>query len=186
MDLEMVGSLLSNLDPSTEELELAGFIDDSITDGPGLRFSVFAQGCPHRCPGCQNPQTWPRGGGRLFTVAQVLDRIVANRLVKGVTFSGGDPFFQPKPFALMARSLRDSGYEVACYTGWTFEQLLASDDPYVLALLCMLDVLVDGPFLQSLKSYDLKFRGSSNQRALDVPESLRRGEAVPMPVGRWN
>ncbi|MDY4609798.1 MAG: 4Fe-4S single cluster domain-containing protein [Sphaerochaetaceae bacterium] len=186
MTVEAAEALLTTLDPSMEKMELAGFIDDSITDGPGLRLAIFAQGCPHRCPGCQNPTTWNRGGGRVFTVAQVVDRVAANRLVKGVTFSGGDPFFQPRPFALLARSLRAAGYEVACYTGWTFEQLLASGDPYVRALLRMLDVLVDGPYVQALGSYGLKFKGSSNQRTLDVQKSLQTGGAALMPVGRWN
>ncbi|MFA6839454.1 MAG: 4Fe-4S single cluster domain-containing protein [Sphaerochaetaceae bacterium] len=186
MTYEEAEGLLRPLDPSGETVELAGFVDDSIVDGPGLRFAIFAQGCPHRCPGCHNPTTWSRGDGRVMTVSQVVDRVSRCPAQMGVTLSGGDPFFQSRPFALLANALRKAGREVACYTGWTLDQLMESHDPYVLALLWMLDVLIDGPFVLALKSLDLKFKGSSNQRTLDARESMRQGRAVPMPAGRWN
>ncbi len=170
------------------QLQVAGFVPESITDGPGIRFVVFCQGCPHHCPGCHNAQTWPFEGGREWSIEAIYEKLRRDPLVKGVTFSGGEPFCQAAAFAELAAVLKANGYEVAAYSGWTLEQLLqkARTEPDVAALLQHLDVLVDGPFVQSQLSLELKFRGSRNQRILDVPASLTAGTAVEKHDGRWD
>lgn len=166
-------------------LYLAGIAENSIVDGPGLRFTLFAQGCPHRCPGCQNPETWPFAGGQAAAPEQLVERIAQDPLVRGVTFSGGEPFAQAGEFARLGRLLRAREYEVACYTGYTFEQLFQNGNSEQQALLHNLDVLVDGPFVQREQSLELAFRGSRNQRILDVPASLAAGRAVWVRTRRW-
>ena len=166
-------------------LKLAGFAGDSIVDGPGIRFTTFCQGCPHHCPGCHNPETWPFEGGFEVTVEELLAHVKRNPLVRGVTFSGGEPFAQAAAHAEAARLLKAAGYEVASYTGYTFEELLAEGDPDRMALLEGLDILVDGPFLEAQRSLSLRFRGSENQRILNVPASLAAGRAVWETRERW-
>ncbi len=165
-------------------VNLAGVVPDSIVDGPGLRTTFFAQGCPHHCPGCQNPETWAFDGGTPTTTDQMLGIIRFNPLVRGVTFSGGEPFAQAAGFAEFARMLKSGGYEVAAYSGYTFEELLHGT-PEQQELLGYLDVLIDGPFLLAEKSLEVPFRGSRNQRIIHVPRSLAAGEAVCITSGRW-
>ena len=166
-------------------LRLAGFAGDSIVDGPGIRFTTFCQGCPHHCPGCQNPETWPFEGGFEVTPEDVVEHVKRNLLTRGVTFSGGEPFAQAAAHAELARQLKAAGYEVASYTGYTFEQLLEEQDPAKLDLLQQLDILVDGPFRQEELSLELRFRGSANQRILNVPQILAQGKAVWETRPRW-
>jgi len=165
-------------------LELSGITADSIVDGPGIRTTVFSQGCPHHCPGCHNPETWEFGCGTPMEEEAVLDIISANPLCRGVTFSGGEPFAQAEGFAILAKLLKARGYEVASYTGYTFEQLLRGTEAQR-ELLKNLDVLIDGPFLLEQRSLELSFRGSRNQRILDVKKSLADGRAVCITAGRW-
>ena len=165
-------------------LDLSGIVSDSIVDGPGIRVTVFCQGCPHHCPGCHNPETWEFGCGTPMEEERILEIVKSNPLCRGVTFSGGEPFAQAEGYAKLAKLLKEAGYEVASYSGYTFEQLL-SGTPAQKKLLESLDVLIDGPFLLSEKSLELVFRGSRNQRILNVPESLAAGKAVSMPEGRW-
>ena len=165
-------------------LELSGIVSDSIVDGPGIRVTVFSQGCPHHCEGCHNPETWEFGCGTRFSVEQVLEIVTSNPLCKGVTFSGGEPFAQAEGFGKLATLLKAAGYEVASYTGYTFEQLL-SGTPAQRALLEKLDVLIDGPFVLAERSLQLAFRGSRNQRILDVKKSLAAGQAVSVTAKRW-
>ena len=161
-------------------LRLAGIIRESIVDGPGIRFVVFAQGCPHACHGCHNPQTWSFEGGSETATSKIIEEIKKNPLLRGVTLSGGEPFCQCEGMAELARLTHGLGLDVMTYTGYTFEELIksAEHDKAVLDLLGQTDVLMDGPFIEAKKSYELRFRGSSNQRAIDVPASLRRGVAV--------
>ncbi len=166
-------------------LELAGLVRDSIVDGPGLRTVFFSQGCPHHCPGCHNPETWPFSGGTPMEEEALFDIVRANPMCRGVTFSGGEPFAQAEGFARLGRMLKEAGYEVASYTGYTFEQLLKGTEAQR-ALLETLDVLIDGPFLLGERTLEISFRGSRNQRILNVPESLKAGAAVPVTAGRWN
>lgn len=179
------GGAAAAQDPAAEpSLVLAGFADDSIVDGPGLRLTVFCQGCPHHCPGCQNPETWPFAGGRAVPVGEIAARAAHNPLVHGVTLSGGEPFAQAGSCAALAALLSAKGYEVAAYTGYTFEQLLTGT-PEQQALLARLNVLVDGPFVEDECSLELLFRGSKNQRILDVPKSLAAKAAVWSTDPRW-
>ena len=163
---------------------LSGIAGDSIVDGPGIRTTFFAQGCPHRCPGCHNPETWPFTGGTAMATQELVAIVKNNPLCRGVTFSGGEPFAQAEGFLELARALKGEGYEVASYTGFTFEQLL-SGTPEQKALLEEIDVLIDGPFLLAQKSLEISFRGSRNQRILDVKQSLAEGRAVSIRSGRW-
>lgn len=165
-------------------LELSGIVGDSIVDGPGIRTAIFSQGCPHHCPGCHNPQTWDFGCGTPITEEAVVDIVCANPLCRGVTFSGGEPFAQAAAFARLARMLKQRGYEVASYTGYTFEALLHGT-PEQRRLLETLDILIDGPFVQAKKSLEIPFRGSTNQRILDVPQSLSQSKPVPTTAKRW-
>ena len=163
-------------------LNIAGLVNDSIVDGPGIRFTVFAQGCSHNCPGCQNPETHEFGCGVDITIAEIIRQIKTNPLVRGVTFSGGDPFFQPAGFAQLAKELKAMHYEVAAYTGFTWEYLIACGSVEQIELLRNIDVLVDGPFDIDKKNLDLRFRGSSNQRIIDVPKSLEKATLWVSPV----
>ena len=165
-------------------VKLAGIVSDSIVDGPGIRTTLFAQGCPHHCEGCHNPETWSFSGGHEVTTDQILGIVRFNPISRGVTFSGGEPFAQAEGFAEIARMLKAGGYEVASYSGYTFEQLLHGT-PEQRELLEWLDVLIDGPFVLAEKSLELAFRGSRNQRIIHVPKSLAAGEAVVITKGRW-
>ena len=165
-------------------LNLSGIVQDSIVDGPGIRTTIFCQGCPHHCPGCHNPETWAFGCGTDMEVERLVEIVRENPLCRGVTFSGGEPFAQAEGYAKLAKLLKAAGYEVASYSGYTFEQLLHGT-PSQRALLEAIDVLIDGPFLQEEKSLEVPFRGSRNQRILNVPASLAAGEAVCITHGRW-
>ena len=165
-------------------LDLSGILGDSIVDGSGIRTTVFSQGCPHHCPGCHNPETWDFGCGTDVPVEALVDAVRSNPLCRGVTFSGGEPFAQGEAFAKLARLLKEKGYEVASYSGYTFEELLAGSDEQR-DLLSAIDVLIDGPFLLAEKSLEVPFRGSRNQRILDVPRSLAAGHPVEVTSPRW-
>ena len=165
-------------------LDLAGIQEDSIVDGPGIRTTFFAQGCPHRCPGCHNPETWEFGCGTQMDVETAIKVVRSNPLCRGVTFSGGEPFAQAGEFAALADALKEHGYEVASYSGYTFEELLAGTEDQK-QLLSTIDVLIDGPFRMEERSLELNFRGSRNQRILNVPESLKAGAAVEERSPRW-
>ena len=171
--------------PAGAVINIAGIMEDSIVDGPGLRTAIFAQGCPRRCEGCHNPQSHAFGTGTDWTVDDLFAHIRKNPIVRGVTFSGGEPFSQAAPFAELGRRLKQSGYEVAAYTGYTFEALLEEGTPEQKALLETLDILIDGEFVLAQRNLDLRFRGSENQRILDVPQSLAAGEAVRCTAERW-
>ena len=165
-------------------LDLSGIVSDSIVDGPGIRTTIFSQGCPHHCPGCHNPETWAFGCGTKIPVEAVVDIVRQNPLCRGVTFSGGEPFAQPEAFAKLARLLKEKGYEVASYSGYTFEELLNGSDGQK-ELLSAIDILIDGRFVLAEKSLEIAFRGSRNQRILDVKKSLEAGRAVETQSRRW-
>lgn len=149
-------------------LKIAGIVDDSIVDGEGIRLTIFTQGCPHHCHGCHNPQTWSLSGGHKIDTTDVIERVKANPLLSGVTFSGGEPFLQPAPLAEVARAVHQLGLNVWSYTGFTLEQLQKRTDAH--QLLDEVDVLVDGPYVEALRDLTLRFRGSSNQRILNLVE----------------
>jgi anaerobic ribonucleoside-triphosphate reductase activating protein len=161
-------------------MRIAGTVQDSVVDGPGFRFTLFAQGCPRHCEGCHNPETIDPAGGDERSVDEIIAEIRKNPLTDGLTISGGEPFLQAGELAEVARAARALGLNVWTYTGYTFEKLLAlsRENTDVAALLAATDVLVDGEFVLAEKSFSVKWRGSRNQRLLDARESLRRGAAV--------
>ncbi len=161
------------------ELRIAGTVNDSIVDGPGIRFTIFTQGCPHNCKGCHNPQTHNFEGGELADTDTLLEKVKSNPLLDGVTFSGGEPFCQAEPLAKLGREVKKLGMNVITYTGYTFEQLYNERDKNNWdKLLEVTDYLIDGPFILEQKDWEIKFRGSSNQRYIDCQASLKEGRAV--------
>lgn len=163
----------------------AGLTPESIVDGPGYRFTVWTQGCPHHCQGCQNPQTWDIKEGFDADTDEVFAEIIKDPILDGVTLSGGDPFYQAAPMAELARKIH--AYEgvklnVIAYTGYTYEQLISQADSSncFMELLRECDYIVDGPFVLAERSLELKFRGSRNQRFIDVKKSLAEGRAVAL------
>lgn len=165
-------------------LDLSGIVSDSIVDGPGIRTTIFSQGCPHHCKGCHNPETWAFGCGTKVSVEAIVDIVRSNPLCRGVTFSGGEPFSQAAGFAKLAQILKDKGYEIASYSGFTFEELLEGTEDQK-KLLEHIDILIDGRFVLAEKSLEIAFRGSRNQRILDVKKSLSAGTAVETTSRRW-
>lgn len=162
-----------------EMLRLAGIVEDSIVDGPGLRLVLFAQGCPHMCPNCHNPETHPPYAKEPVSIDKVIVLLMKNSLCTGLTLSGGEPFAQAKSFSKVALAARKKGLNIWAYTGYTYEELIHGNttENGFIHLLELCDVLVDGRYIDSLRSLDLDFRGSANQRILDVPASLATGQA---------
>ena len=151
-------------------------MEDTTVDGPGFRTTVYAAGCPNACPGCHNPQSWDIRSGRMMTTEDIMQVIRADEFAD-VTFSGGDPMFQPEGFAELARAVkRETGKNIWCYTGYTFEALRRNRSQA--ELLQYIDVLVDGPYVEAQRDTDLRFRGSRNQRLVDVQASLREDRVV--------
>lgn len=162
-------------------LRLAARIQsDSIVDGEGIRAVIWTQGCIHHCPGCHNPETHDLHGGREFSLEEIYSMIDDLENQDGLTFSGGDPFMQAEACSKIAAYGRKKGYDIWCYTGYTFEELLAlmEKDESIKNFLKEIDVLVDGRFILKEKSLDVLFRGSKNQRIIDVPKSLVAKKAV--------
>lgn len=157
-------------------LSILDIIEDTMVDGPGFRTSIYCAGCHHACPGCQNPQSWDINNGHLMSTREIMD-IIKSDPWANVTFSGGDPMYQAEGFTELARAIRqETDKDIWCFTGYTYEQIL--HNPTRLALLEQLDVLVDGPFIQTLRNPDLLFRGSSNQRLINVQASLKNQRIV--------
>lgn len=157
-------------------LAILRIIEDTMVDGPGFRTSIYAAGCPNRCPGCHNPQSWDIANGTPMTTEEILPTILDDPFAD-VTFSGGDPMFQAEGFTELAQAIKaQSKKTIWCYTGYTYEHLL--EMPAQRQLLQYIDVLVDGPFVQALQDESLRFRGSSNQRIIDVQESLKQGKVI--------
>ena len=168
-----------------DTIRLYGLATDSIVDGPGYRTAIFTQGCPHHCPGCHNPESHAFDAGKVWTLSDVEARFTGNPLLSGVTLTGGEPFCQPAPCAELARRAHAKGLNVWAYTGYTLEQLVAMNDPNVNALLAELDVLVDGPFLLAERSLELDFRGSRNQRLIDMPKTRATGAIALYVPPAW-
>ena len=159
-------------------LRIAGTVDDSVVDGEGYRFTIFTQGCPHHCAGCHNPQTQPLTGGKLADTTELLQQILENPLLDGVTFSGGEPFLQPQPLAELARKLQTRGLNITTYTGYTLEELQRLQSLAINELLDVTDILIDGPFLLAKRDLTLAFRGSHNQRIIDMNRTRQSGTIV--------
>ena len=161
-------------------LRVAGLVRESIVDGPGLRCTVFVQGCPLACVGCHNPATWDSAGGTVMTVDQIAQTVLTNPLLSGLTLSGGEPTAQAAGCAELADLAKKRGLTVWSYSGYRVENLLrrSENDNDLARLLSLLDVLVDGPFVLAKRNLQLPWRGSNNQRLVDMPATLARGCCV--------
>lgn len=161
-------------------ISILDIVEDTTVDGPGFRTTVYCAGCPNRCPGCHNPQSWDMANGHEVDVKDILNVILADPFAD-VTFSGGDPMYQPVGFTELAKAIKEcSAKNIWCYTGYLFEDLL--DNLQQKELLKYIDVLVDGRFVEVLKSEELRFRGSSNQRIIDVQASLASGKTILLDI----
>lgn len=157
-------------------LSILDIVEDTTVDGPGFRTAIYAAGCPNKCPGCHNPESWDINHGRRIETEEIVTKVLEDEFAN-VTFSGGDPMFQPEGFAEVAQAIKArSKKTIWCYTGYLFEDLIKH--PSQANLLSYIDVLVDGPFEQSLRDESLLFRGSSNQRLIDVQASLQQKRIV--------
>lgn len=167
----------------SKEIRLAGIIYESLVNGPGMRRVFFAQGCKHNCKGCFNPETHDFIGGEIKDMDDLIKDTLDNPMIKGVTFSGGDPLEQAEKFAYMAKKFKEKGLNVWSYTGYTYEEILRCKDNRVgwNDFINNIDVLVDGEFQIDKKDENLKYRGSSNQRIIDVKESLAQDKVILMP-----
>lgn len=163
-----------------KNLRIAGVVNESIIDGKGIRYTIFVQGCPHHCEGCHNPQTHDFSGGNEITIQQLLKDIQKDPLLSGVTFSGGEPFCQPEALAALGKEIKALGLDITIYSGYTFEELwlMSEKNKAIRELLEIADILIDGKFILEQKSLMLKFRGSKNQRIIDVPKSITAGKAI--------
>ena len=153
---------------------------DSVVDGEGIRTVIWTQGCSHNCKGCHNPETHDFNGGVLMDIEEIKNEISNLEFQDGITLSGGDPFMQPEACLEIAKFAKSLGLNVWSYTGFTFDQLkiLSKSKPVIMELLQNVDVLIDGKFILEEKSFNVKYRGSKNQRIIDVKESLLQGNAV--------
>jgi len=157
-------------------LFILSIVEDTTVDGPGFRTAIYAAGCPRRCAGCHNPQSWDINNGSLWTMNAILAKIKQSEFAN-VTFSGGDPLMQPEAFAALARRIRtETRKTIWCYTGYLFEEILKS--PPLSQILPHIDVLADGPYNECLRDESLRFVGSSNQRLIDIPASLASKQLV--------
>lgn len=161
-------------------LKIAGIVEESIVDGPGIRFVIFTQGCPHNCKGCHNPQTHDFNGGKYIKIDEITEMIKSNPLLKGITLSGGEPFMQAKQLSILIDKIKDSNLDIITYTGFKYEDLInnSNDENSFMELLIRTDILIDGKFEEDKKDDSLMFRGSSNQRAIDVKLSIQDGNIV--------
>ena len=159
-------------------LRLSGITPESFVDGPGLRYVIFTQGCFHKCPYCHNPDSWDVSAGKEFPAREIIRMIKKQKNIQGVTFSGGEPFLQAKGLSEISEAAHQTGLDVVTYTGFTYEQLIEKKDEDINSLLFASDILIDGKYLHELKSNSLQFRGSSNQRVINVSETLKNGEII--------
>ena len=162
------------------KIRIAGIIEDSVVDGAGLRLTVFAQGCSRHCLGCHNPTTHDYNGGYEIDTQEIIKTMNANPLLDGLSISGGEPFDQPEGFYELAKLAKSFNYHVMAWSGYKFEDLIK--DFSRRRMLEYIDVLIDGEFILKLRSLNLKWRGSSNQRVIDVPASLLKSEAVLLKI----
>lgn len=161
-------------------IRLSGIAYESLVNGPGMRRVFFAQGCQHNCKGCFNPNTHDFYGGEEKDIDQLIEDSLANPIIRGVTFSGGDPWEQADKFAYMAKAFRENGLNIWSYTGYKYEYIIENKDMRLgwSELLNNIDVLVDGKFEEDKMEKGLKFRGSANQRIIDVKESIRLNQII--------
>lgn len=169
-------------DELTKCIPVMGVQEDSCVDGVGLRYVLFVQGCPHHCVGCHNPQSWAFTSGKQTSLREIYDTVVDNPMWDGITFSGGEPFIYAHELAELAKALHEAGKNVWSFSGWTYEELVKREDAQ--ELLRNIDVLVDGRFIQSKRDISLVFRGSSNQRIIDMNQTRALGEITPLILNK--
>ena len=157
-------------------LRIAGCEKSSIVDGPGFRYTLFLQGCNHHCDGCQNPATWSMDGGTEMEISDIIADIKKAYYIDGVTISGGEPLEQADELIYLLKCLKEENYHIILFSGYTFEEIMARAE--MLACLPYIDVLIDGEYKKEQRSLELRFRGSVNQRVIDVPESIKEGKPV--------
>ena len=151
------------------KIRIAGLVNDSIVDGPGMRLTVFCQGCPHNCKGCHNKHTHDFKGGYDMDIDEIVEKAKKNKILSGVTISGGEPMCQPKAFLQLAKKIKaETDLNIICYTGYTIEELQQMNNADINELLDICDWLIDGRFCEELKDLTLPFRGSSNQRIIEL------------------
>ena len=167
-------------------IQVAGIVNDSIVDGPGLRMCIFTQGCDKSCEGCHNPEAQLLTGGDAYSVDDLFEKIRKNPLLSGVTLSGGEPLIQAKELIPLAELINATDLDIALYTGDIFEEIIEKNDENVLKLLSFCDTLIDGPFILAEKSLTINFRGSRNQRILDCKASLNARKAIPSQDPGWD
>ena len=161
-------------------IRIAGVVKESIVDGPGIRYVVFAQGCPHNCKGCHNEAALDFSGGQEYETEKILSDAGKNPLLSGVTFSGGEPFSQPEAFLYLAVKLKEKNIHIVAYTGYTYEELvkLSEENEKIKKLLEHIDILIDGRFVLEKRDLTLQFKGSSNQRYIDMNAAREQGRPV--------
>ena len=159
-------------------LRMCGIERESIVDGPGFRYVVFVQGCPHRCPGCHNPESHDFDAGEDMTVQEIFEEFKQNEHLHGITLSGGEPFCQAPALVELVKLVRSLGKDVMAFSGWTYEELLAKNDPAVNELLDLTDILVDGRYEEAERNLTLVYRGSENQRVIDMKKTREAGNVV--------
>lgn len=166
------------------KIRLADIVTESVVDGKGIRMTVFVQGCTHCCKGCQNPTTWDVSGGEEKPLSFITSLAEKDPLLDGLTFSGGEPFLQPAPLSVLAKWCHAHNLNVWCYSGFTYEQLseMGKSDEAVKTLLGEIDVLVDGKFIEEELDLTLAFRGSKNQRVIDMKKTLASGKVEILPI----
>ena len=159
-------------------IRMCGIEPESIVDGPGFRYVTFVQGCPHKCPGCHNPQSHDPAGGYDITVGEVYDEIMKRPHLKGVTFSGGEPFEQVDALLELAKAVKGAGLDLMSYSGYTYEELVRRHDPKTDEFMGLLDILVDGRYVAALRNLTLVYRGSENQRVIDMNRTRVEGHII--------
>lgn len=159
-----------------ELIRISGIVDDSIVDGPGIRLTVFFQGCLHNCDGCHNPTTHDINGGYMVSVDEIISKILSNPLLSGVTFSGGEPLLQMDKCIILAKKIKEMNLNIILYTGYNFEEIIKLRKGK--ELLKYIDYVIDGKYIKEKRSLGLKYRGSSNQRIIDVNRTLLSNEII--------
>lgn len=158
------------------QIRIAGVVNDSIVDGPGIRFTVFFQGCTHHCHNCHNPQTHDLNDGYLIDTDEIINKVKNNPLLDGITLSGGDPLLQIEGVIELSKRCKELGLNVVCYTGFTYEELKKFKD--FERIIENIDYLIDGKYVDNLRDLSLRYRGSSNQRIIDIKKTLDSGEVI--------
>lgn len=161
-------------------IRIAGMIEESIVDGPGIRYVVFTQGCPHKCFGCHNPSTHDFNKGYIIDTSAIIQKMNMNPLLSGLTISGGEPFLQVEECLDLVKHVNHSSHNIIVYTGYTFEYLVekSRNDIHLWKLLTNIDYLIDGKYIESLRDLSLKYRGSLNQRIINIRKSIEDNQII--------